>query len=123
MRLLVIIQFLLLLSACDGCWTPIPVVSCGGPYGKAWPVVAYYQKPETIGHTDSKQRWEDVVACGGRYGDNTLRSAMTYTQDGPVVDKLIYKFDNCMEKKGYQIVPFTECGTQDPDEDKGKCNL
>jgi lipoprotein len=123
MRLLVIIQFLLLLSACDGCWTPIPVVSCGGSYGEDWPSIAFYQKLETIGHTDSKQRWEDAVACGATYGDNTLLSAITDKNTGNITDKLIYSFDNCMERKGYHQLTHNECGTQDPGENTGKCNL
>ena len=123
MRLLVIIQFLLLLSACDGCWTPIPVVSCGGPYGKSWPSIAHYQKPGQLGHTNSEKRWQDAVSCGAEYGDEGLRSAMTHHKDDPVDIKMREEFRNCMAKNGYIHIDPIDCGTQDPDEDKGKCNL
>ena len=112
------------LYGCNGCWSPMPVVSCGGPVGEPWPDVAFYQKPATYGRTDADQRWRDVEACGGKRGDLSLRSAVTYSKDAPVDLQLSEKFDQCMAHKGYDVMlTGKDCGTQDPKENKGKCNL
>ena len=116
---------LLMSAGCyNGCITPMPVVSCGGYDGESWPAIAYYQKPATLGRTDSAQRWRDVVACGATYGDESLRSAIAPSPDSPIEDTMIEKFDNCMAERGYiYIMQSIDCGTQDPEEDTGKCNL
>lgn len=112
------------LYGCNGCWSPMPVVSCGGPVGEPWPPVAFYQKPATYGRTDADQRWRDVEACGGKRGDLSLRSAMTRRVDSPIDLKMREEFRFCMRSKGYDIIENVDsCGTQDPKENKGKCNL
>lgn len=113
----------LMLSGCSGCWTPMPVVSCGGPYGERWPSIAHYQKSETIGRTDSEQRWKDAVVCGATYGDINVLSAITDSATGKVTTDLVDKFLNCMKERGYQRLSESDCGTQLPSEDTGKCNL
>lgn len=115
-----------------GCYiTPMPTVPCAMRKGPEWSPIAYFQKAATLRHTDSAQRWRDAVACGADYGDTSLRSAMTHSKDGAIDDYLADKFDNCMKNRGYRYL-FLEydkngeridCGTQDPSEDKGLCNL
>jgi len=108
--------FFTLMGCNGGCISPIRAVSCGGPYGETWPSIAYIQKPETIGHTNSEQRWRDAVACGAEYGDVELRSVMHKSE----------AFDVCMTQKGYIDIFSIDslyCGSQDPKEDTGKCNL
>lgn len=115
-RFLLILSMLTFTGCYNGCLSPMPTIACGGPYGKPWPSIAYIQKPETIGHTDSEQRWRDAVACGAAYGDVELRSVMHKSE----------AFDVCMTQKGYIDIFSIDslyCGSQDPKEDTGKCNL
>lgn len=123
-RFLLILSMLTFTGCYNGCLSPMPTIACGGPYGKPWPSIAYIQKPETIGHTNSEQRWRDAVACGAEYGDVELRSAMTHDNDGPIDMEMRETFGICMAQKGYiQLSYSIDCGSQDPKEDTGKCNL
>ncbi|MGC9562560.1 hypothetical protein [Brachymonas sp. M4Q-1] len=114
------------LFGCNGCWTPMPVVSCGVMQkGTPWPAIATRQKENSLGRTNAKQRWNDAVACGAKYGDESLMSAVGSKNGQEMIfdfDKA-RKFDACMENKGYRRLWPAECGTQDPKENKGKCNL
>lgn len=115
-RFSLILSMLTFTGCYNGCLSPMPTIACGGPYGETWPSIAYIQKPETIGHTDSEQRWRDVVACGAEYGDLALRSAIPLGET----------FNTCMAQKGYMNIYYIDsldCGTQDPEEDTGRCNL
>ncbi|WP_273396208.1 hypothetical protein [Actinobacillus porcinus] len=108
----------------DECIKPIiQVVSsgCEKNKGEEFPVIAHYQKKSNIGSTNSEQRWRDAVSCGAKYGDNTLRSAMTKGEKEPIDDILADKFDNCMSVRGY--IWIQDCGYQNPKWDKGVCNL
>ena len=44
-------------------------------FGKPYSYVAEFQKPYSLGHTDSKQRWIDLSKCGVKYSDIYLDSA------------------------------------------------
>ncbi|QLB12875.1 hypothetical protein EV697_10812 [Bisgaardia hudsonensis] len=109
--------FSFLLTSCyyhDGCMYTPQMVNCYVDKGETWPAIAHYQKPNTIGHTDSAQRWKDAVACGAKYGDIKLRHS---SRDD------LEKFQLCMKSKGYHKYWPAECGYMNPKWDEGKCNL
>ncbi|OBX05897.1 hypothetical protein QV08_11575 [Gallibacterium salpingitidis] len=123
MRRFLVFPIIFLLSGCiysfsDNCIRPlIATVSndCEKNKGKIFPIIARFQKPESIGKTDSQQRWKDATNCGSKYGDEEL----TYIEN-----KGLYKsFESCMFNKGYIRFHPAECGYQNPKWDKGKCNL
>ena len=67
--LLIVSAFMLngcLYSFEDECIKPIIQVVSSNCYKnkEEFPAIAHYQKLETIGKTDSKQRWKDAVSCG-----------------------------------------------------------
>ncbi|HHW7520664.1 TPA: hypothetical protein ACU18R_002424 [Mannheimia haemolytica] len=111
------LSFLLLLNGCfysDGCLYTPQMVNCFIEKGDEFPAIAHYQKLETIGKTDSEQRWKDAVSCGAEYGDNNLKKLHRDNYE---------KFWSCMDKKGYKKFWPAECGYQNPKWDKGVCNL
>ena len=103
----------------NGCFYTPQMVNCVDK-GKEYPLIAGYQKKELLGHTNSKQRWKDLVSCGGKYGDINLHY---YPQNYQINDKRYKNLDECMNTKGYIYLSPAECGYQDPKWDKGKCNL
>ena len=103
----------------NGCFYTLQMVNCVDK-GKEYPLIAGYQKKELLGHTNSKQRWKDLVSCGGKYGDINLHY---YPQNYQINDKRYKNLDECMNTKGYIYLSPAECGYQDPKWDKGKCNL
>ena len=103
----------------NGCFYTPQMVNCVDK-GKEYPLIAGYQKKELLGHTNSKQRWKDLVSCGGKYGDINLHY---YPQNYQINDKRYKNLDQCMNTKGYIYLSPAECGYQDPKWDKGKCNL
>ena len=103
----------------DGCWYSPQMVNCvdkGNPY----PLSAGYQKQNTLGKTNSTQRWKDVVACGGKYGDENISY---YPQNYKKNGKFYKSLDDCMLEKGYIYLSPAQCGYQGGKWDKGKCNL
>ena len=44
-------------------------------FGKPYSPIAKFQKPYSFGHTDSVKRMDDLVSCGLRKGDLSMRSA------------------------------------------------
>ena len=117
--LLIVSAFMLngcLYSFEDECIRPIIQVVSSNCYKnkEEFPAIAHYQKLETIGKTDSKQRWKDAVSCGAEYGDNNLKKLHRDNYE---------KFWSCMDKKGYKKFWSAECGYQNPKWDKGVCNL
>ncbi len=44
-------------------------------FGESYSPVAKFQKSYSLGYTDPKQRWDDLVSCGVKLGDVTLRLA------------------------------------------------
>lgn len=122
MKLFVLISICISLIA--GCvhsefgWRPI--MPYGGPYIKEYTISAHYQENTTLNHTNSVQRMKDAVSCGVKNGDKSFRSAMSYN-NGPIINRLVVKFDSCMASKGY--VYISDCGLRIPtDKDKGLCN-
>ena len=103
----------------NGCFYTPQMVNCVDK-GKEYPLIAGYQKKELLGHTNSKQRWKNLVSCGGKYGDINLHY---YPQNYQINDKRYKNLDECMNTKGYIYLSPAECGYQDPKWDKGKCNL
>ena len=118
----VIFGLCLLLQGCiyyDGCFHSPQLVSCVDK-GKTFPLVAGYQKKETIGKTNSLQRWNDIVSCGGKRGDLNISY---YPVKYKINNKYYNNMDECMFEKGYIFFENAECGTQDPKWNTGKCNL
>lgn len=105
------------------CWRPIietVTTNCEGYNGKNYPVVARYQKRETLGRTDPIQRWKDIVACGGKYGDiNSEDAPRNYEINGKFYEYL----GQCMSDKGYIHLYPAQCGFMNSKKDTGKCNL
>ena len=99
----------------NGCFYTPQMVNCVDK-GKEYPLIAGYQKKELLGHTNSKQRWKDLVSCGGKYGDINLHY---YPQNYQINDKRYKNLDECMNTKGYIYLSPAECGYQDPKWDKG----
>ncbi|MDD7425876.1 MAG: hypothetical protein PUK61_05575 [[Actinobacillus] rossii] len=123
MRSILLFLSLLFLSNCfysKGCLHMPQSVHCFEKKVE-YPVIAHYQKKSNIGSTNIEQRWRDAVSCGAKYGDNTLRSAMTKGEKEPIDDILADKFENCMSDRGY--IWIQDCGYQNPKWDKGVCNL
>ncbi|MBP6861249.1 MAG: hypothetical protein KBC57_02680 [Neisseriaceae bacterium] len=97
--------------ALSGC-IPIRVIPKYNPniYGLPPPVEGY-QKTETIGHTNTDQRWKDLQACGvkqyneGRLGLNGSMPGETFQQGINRRDKV----NSCMKKKGYVIYSPESC--------------
>lgn len=109
---------LFLVSGCyysDGCIYSPQMVNCYVDKGEIFPSISRYQKPYSLGKTNSEQRWKDVIACGGKYGD--------YANDNITTVEKADSFYSCMVKKGYIHLTPAECGYQNPKWDKGKCNL
>lgn len=69
--------------------------------------IAYYQKIDSIGHTDINQRWRDAELCGAKYGDSNLWSVIK-------PQNFRNEFRICMESKGYHIFDSSECGVKEP---------
>lgn len=117
-----------LLTGCiyaDGCLYTPQMVNCVDK-GNEFPYIAYFQKKGNIGHTDSKIRWNDAENCGGI---NISRKTHEFqiknerTRDGIINPIVIEKFEACMAEKGYVRLYYSDCGTQDPKWNTGKCNL
>ncbi|MCT4706080.1 hypothetical protein MUA03_09220 [Enterobacteriaceae bacterium H16N7] len=89
------------------------------------PYIQTFQKKETVGHTNINQRKEDLFACGvdkktnldddtwgrgeGKPGES-LQQVVTRAE----------KLEGCMEKKGYIVYGFDQCGPLKAP--TGKCN-
>ncbi|WP_143933753.1 hypothetical protein [Necropsobacter massiliensis] len=126
MKKYVFIMLSLVLSSClydpqAGCVRPIIETTASSCYkGRSYPPIAHYQKLHHLGNTNSEQRWKDVVSCGGKYGDESLRSAMTKDKNGPIDKTMQKKFRQCMENKGY--VRIQDCGLKNSSSDTKQCN-
>ncbi|MFZ7282825.1 hypothetical protein ACLSZW_03935 [Avibacterium avium] len=108
-----------------GCFYTPQLVTCTDQ-GEDFPYVAFFQKKETIGHTDPVIRWNDIKACGGiniYIKKNTFEIKNGRDSKGVINSNVIYAFENCMIKKGYVRLYYIDCGTQNPRWNKGKCNL
>ena len=83
-----------------------------------------FGKPYSFGHTDSVKRMDDLVSCGLRKGDLSMRSAWAMDHlpkaDPHLQQKNWDAFFKCMEIKGYIWVE--DCGRKSSTSDKGLCN-
>lgn len=112
------LSLLFLLNGCfysNGCLYTPQMVNCFIDKGEIFPSISRYQKPYSLGNTNSELRWKDVVACGGKHGDYDEKSITTVEKSD-----LFYR---CMIKKGYVHLTPAECGFQKPKWNKGICNL
>ncbi|MDA3977539.1 hypothetical protein [Gallibacterium sp. AGMB14963] len=105
-----------------GCFRPLieTVATQCEETGTLFPLIAGYQKPETLGKTDSNKRWNDWVSCGGKYGDINIDY---YPQNYKLNGKFYTGLRQCMLEKGYIFLPPAQCGYQEPKYNTGKCNL
>lgn len=113
MRYFFLVIYCFLLSNCyysDGCIYSPQMVNCYIDKGKPYPPPAWYQKKDSIGHTNSKQRSKDLKSCGS---DDTLMDFSSGYEN----------FRKCMKSKGYIRFEPAECGYQKPQWSTGKCNL
>ena len=123
MKIILLIMSLFLISgrlySFEGeCVRPIIQVVSSNCYKKRelFSSIAYYQKIDSIGHTDINQRWRDAELCGAKYGDSSLWSVIE-------PHNFRNKFRICMESKGYHIFDSSECGVKEPKSlNKGICN-
>ena len=79
------------------------------------PYVQTFQKVGHIGHTDREQRKIDLYTCGVDRGENLdngswYRNALMPGETSEELDKRVGKIEHCMERKGYQILGFDQCG-------------
>lgn len=79
------------------------------------PYIQTIQKAGTVGHTDPAQRKRDIYACGvGPYADLNDKfwqpdvgyPNLSLKESAEKRDKL----ENCMERKGYVVFGFDQCG-------------
>ncbi|MGO3859014.1 MAG: hypothetical protein ACTJHL_07175 [Neisseriaceae bacterium] len=105
-------SWLVLMSiALSGC-IPIRVIPKYNPniYDLPPPVEGY-QKAETIGYTNTDQRWKDLQACGVRkYNEGLLD--LNGQGPGVTVKQVIVRRDKvngCMKEKGYVIYSPERC--------------
>ena len=126
MRYLIIFFLALVLSGCfiysskDDCIYGLTSTQC---FGESYSPVAKFQKSYSLGYTDPKQRWDDLVSCGVKLGDVTLHSAWRKALEPlnkELLEKLSAKFRACMKNKGY--ITIDSCGRRNSTTDKGLCN-
>ena len=98
----------------DGCIYSPQMVNCYIEKGEVFSPISRYQKPYSLGKTDSNQRWKDVISCGGKYLDYDQTSIPFNKQE---------TFHYCMLGKGYIHLSPAQCGYQNPKYNTGKCNL
>ncbi|OOF46628.1 hypothetical protein BKK51_01850 [Rodentibacter trehalosifermentans] len=103
----------------EDCYHGMTTICFGEPYSS----VAKFQKPYSLGRTDSQQRWDDLVACGAKRGDLSLHSAWRKALEPlnkELLEELSSNFRKCMKSKGY--VSINDCGRKNSTTDKRICN-
>ena len=121
MRVLYLLIFSAVLSACN----TFNVVPGYSPYVSLNPpTIQHYQKPNTIGHTDPKQRWQDFQDCGVKnFRDGSLDLSNAYP--GMTTEQIKQRsiaISSCMENKGYIYLKNTECVDGKNNKLTGLCN-
>ena len=93
-------------------------------FGESYSPVAKFQKSYSLGYTSSVKRMDDLVSCGLRKGDLSMRSAWAMDHLPNADPKLQQKkwddFFKCMGNKGY--IWIENCGRRNSTTDKGLCN-
>lgn len=77
------------------------------------PYVKTFQKKGALGHTDTIQRKNDLYSCGLSKKINPEQWVRNYTPPGiseSEHDKQVAKIESCMERKGYTLLSFSQCG-------------
>ncbi|MGO3859015.1 MAG: hypothetical protein ACTJHL_07180 [Neisseriaceae bacterium] len=75
------------------------------------PAVQGYQKTDTIGHTDTEQRWKDLQACGVRQYDEGRLDLNAFGPDDTTQQVIARRdrINGCMKAKGYVIYSNLRC--------------
>jgi len=111
-KILPLFCLLLLLTSCTkSCFMAFAVTGCYDER-KDFPSIAAYQKSDSIGHTDTKQRWIDAVSCGARYGDENIifvNGKDWRTNSNEERERIINSFRYCMRRKGYTRISMMDC--------------
>lgn len=122
MKRLIIILFLSgCYSAKDDCYYGMTRI-CNG---ELYPYIAHYQKPYSLGKTDSIQRRKDIENCGGFFSENdsiNYKIKGLRDEDNRIIRSVVEEFENCMKRKGYIYLSNDECGRKNSRSDKGVCN-
>ncbi|MBH5329914.1 hypothetical protein H9Q10_09575 [Eikenella sp. S3360] len=109
------VAILLLTSCTNSCFMAFAVTGCYDR-NKDFPSISAYQKTESMGRTDVRQRWDDAVSCGAKYGDNNIIILNGKDwRDNPKDEreKIINSFRQCMSRKGYTRLSPMDCYHQD----------
>ncbi|WP_386698388.1 hypothetical protein [Lonepinella sp. MS14436] len=119
--IIILSMFLVSCSYSEGCWYTPQMVSCVDK-GDEFPYISMFQKKETLGHTDSEQRWKDIKSCNGVKRSNTdFFVKNDRDSDGIIIPEIVDEFERCMATKGYYLE--RDCGWQKPEWSTGKCNI
>ena len=121
MRIFCLSILAVLLSACSAFY----VVPGYNPYVSLDPpTIQHYQKPNTIGHTDPKQRWQDFQDCGVKnFRDGSLDFNNRYPgMTSEDVSKRSKAIRSCIKNKGYIHLKNTECVDGKNNKLTGLCN-
>ncbi|WP_439327770.1 hypothetical protein [Lonepinella sp. BR2357] len=124
MKFLFVYFSIFVLTGCgitiDGCTYHAIYTDCDG---ERFPYIAFYQKKDTIGHTNSEIRWHDAKNCGGDYRKKNIFSASRFQNKDFDYELAINNFDHCMSKLGYIKLTIEDCGRMNSVSDKKKCNM
>lgn len=105
MKMLIMNFFIFLLSGCfiysskDDCIYGLTSTQC---FGEAYPPIAHYQKPYSLGKTNAELRRKDIKNCGGFFNDMSDQSyAINGARDknNRIIFSVVEEFENCMKKK------------------------
>lgn len=93
-------------------------------FGETYPPIAHYQKPFSLGKTNSEKRRNDVESCGGLFDKTGIRYEIKGSRDkkGIIIMSVVNTFESCMKEKGYIYLSNKECGRKNSTSDKGVCN-
>jgi len=122
MKKLYILALGALLSAC-GAFNVVPGYS---PYvSLSPPTIQRYQKPGSVGSTDTDQRWEDFKSCGVKsFNEGSLDFNTQYAgMSGEDVGKRSKSIRDCIKKdKGYVFINTKQCVDGKNNKLTGLCN-
>lgn len=124
MKKLLLLSLIISLSGCVYSKTYrqwISIIPHSGPPSTEYSSSAHYQKKDTVGKTNSQERWKAFIACGATSYDKTLENTYRDYNTGGLDYNKIDKFKSCMDKRGY--IYIHKCGLAEPKHlDRGLCN-